>query len=335
MGDNYNLEAVNKFMCDVYKKYDRETKELITDLQLVEYHKRLFGYCLSGDIGDRSLHINVGVGCNSKSSIINIFSKIIDKFYCTLPPNILVKKSSSTLTPELEILKDARLALMPESERGDEVNCGFIKSFTGGDKINCRPLFRKNIMFYSPAKGMINTQFLPKIPNDKAMWDRIKPVNYLAVFENTLENTAYIKRLQTDYLSDFFTYFCYGAQEYFKSGFNKCDSMNDALEELKGTTNTFLCFIKDTYKYIQKEEYNLLKDTEKTVWRIPRADIYTTFNTWCGNENNKDYKTITRNEFYAEIRKFVGEIKHTGVECFTCQYKQQPTINDNNTAIIF
>ena len=95
---------------------------------------------------------------------------------------------------------------MPESEKGDEIKCGFIKSFTGGDEIDCRPLYRKNITFNSPAKEILNTKFVPKIPDDKAMWDRIKIVMYLAVFDNTLENTAYIKRLQTEYLSDFFIF---------------------------------------------------------------------------------------------------------------------------------
>ena len=327
MGDEYNLEVVNKFMCDVYKKHDNATNELITDLELVEYHKRFFGYCLSGDIGDRSLHINVGVGCNGKSSIANIFKNITGNFTKQLSPNVMIKKSTSTLTPELEVLKDARLALMPESEKGDEIKCGFIKSFTGGDEIDCRPLYRKNITFNSPAKAILNTQFVPKIPDDKAMWDRIKIVMYRAVFDNTLENTSYIKRLQTDYLSDFFTYFCYGAQEYFKNGFNKCDSMNKAIEDFKSNSNVFLCFIKDKYEYIPLSKYYELSNNEKSLYRIPRTQIYTDFTNWCDDENNKEYRNITRNEFYKEVRKHLGEQENNGIYNFICKYKQPPTIN--------
>ena len=149
LGEKYNKKVINKFMGDIYKKYIVKTvdgvvvSELITDDELVEYHKRFFGYCLSGDIGDRSLHINTGVGCNGKSSITNIQKAITGKFTCQLSPNVMIKKSTSTLTPELEVLKDARLALMPESEKGDELKCGFIKTFTGGDEIDCRPLYRK------------------------------------------------------------------------------------------------------------------------------------------------------------------------------------------------
>jgi len=331
MGVKYDLETVNKFMGEVYKKYDDEKKELITDLELVDYHKRFFGYCLSGDIGDRSLHINVGVGCNGKSSIVNIFKNITGNFTKQLSPNVMIKKSTSTLTPELEVLKDARLALMPESEKGDEIKCGFIKSFTGGDEIDCRPLYRKNITFNSPAKAILNTQFVPKIPDDKAMWDRIKIVMYLAVFDNTLENTAYIKKLQTEHLSDFFTYFCYGAQEYFKSGFGKCDSMNKALDDFKSNSNVVLCFIKDKYEYIPLSQYYTLSNDEKSPYRIPRTQIYTDFTNWCDDENNKEYRNLTRNEFYKEVRKHLGELENNGIYNFICKYKQPI---ENNTAIV-
>ena len=331
MGDKYNKIKVETFMNDVYKKYDDTTKELITDIELVEYHKRFFGYCLSGDIGDRSLHINVGVGCNGKSSIANIFKNITGNFTRQLSPNVMIKKASSTLTPELEILKDARLALMPESEKGDELKCSFIKSFTGGDEIDCRPLYRKNITFNSPAKAILNTQFIPKIPDDKAMWDRVKIVMYLAVFENTLKNTAYIKELQTKYLSDFFTYFCYGAKEYFEKGFSKCDSMDKALADFKANSNVFLCFIKDKYEYIPLSKYYTLPNEEKSIYRIPRTQIYTDFTNWCNDENNKEYKNITRNEFYKEVRKHLGELEYTGIYNFVCKYKQ-PLVN--NTAIV-
>lgn len=337
LGDNYNLKVVNDFMCDISKKIIiKDDKEILeVDLELVDYHKKLWGYLLSGDIGDRSIHIFRGVGCNGKSSLINIFKTITDKFTTQLSSAAMMNKNNSPLTPELETLMTARVALMPESDKGDELNVKVVKTITGDDTINCRPLYRKNITFKSQAKLILATQFKPEIKNDdKALWDRIKLVPFNSVFEKTLENTAYIKRLQTEYLSDFFTYFCYGAKEYFKSGFGKCSIIDEALDEYRSSSNKFLCFIKDTYNYIQKDEYNLLTDNEKTLYRIPRADVYLTFNTWCGNENNKEYKNITRNEFYTEIRKFVGETRYNGVDCFICQYKQKPTINDNNTLII-
>jgi phage/plasmid-associated DNA primase len=223
LGDNYNLKVVNDFMCDISKKIIiKDDKEILTvDLELVEYHKKLWGYLLSGDIGDRSIHIFQGVGCNGKSSLINIFKNITSKFTTQLSSAAMMNKNSSPLTPELETLMTARVALMPESDKGDELNVKVVKTITGDDTINCRPLYRKNITFKSQAKLILATQFKPEIKNDdKALWDRIKLIPFNSVFEKTLDNTAYITKLQTDYLSDFFTYFCYGAKEYFKSYLN-------------------------------------------------------------------------------------------------------------------
>ena len=165
------------------------------------------------------------------------------------------------------------------------------------------------------------------------MWDRIKIVKYLAVFDNTMANTEYIKKLQTEHLSDFFMYFCYGGQEYFKSGFNKCVSMEETLKECKENSNVFLLFINDTYDIKPLSEYYPLSNDDKSIWRIPRTQVYENFTSWCDDDNNREYKNITRNDFYKEMRKYMGEVK-ISLEYFTCKYKEIKTIDAVNTATI-
>ena len=312
IGNKYNKDIVHKFILDISNG----------NIELFEYHKKLWGYFLSGDILDRSFYIFHGHGCNGKSSLINIFKAITKNYTAQLSPTAIMKKRTTTsLSPELISLMTARTALLPESEKGEELNIKFIKSITGGDTQNCRGLYKNEEEFKSQSKLILATNFKPDIKDDtKAIWDRIKLIPFNATFQKTSDNSKYIENITKDNLDDFFTFFCYGAREYFKDGFNTCSIIDEAIKEYKSSSNIYLCFINEMYEYIQINEYTIMKDEDKNKWLLPRTTVYEDFIKWCDNDNNRENKNITRTSFYIEIRKLIGEQKKS-LEYFTCKYK--------------
>ena len=316
IGNKYNKDIVHKFILDISNG----------NIELFEYHKKLWGYFLSGNISDRSFYIFHGHGCNGKSSLINIFKEITNKYTSQLSATAIMKKKTTTsLSPELISLMTARTALLPESEKGDELNIKFIKSITGGDTQNCRGLYKNEEEFKSQAKLVLATNFKPDIKDDtKAIWDRIKLIPFNATFPKTPDNVKYIENITKDNLNDFFTFFCYGAREYFKDGFNTCSIIDEAIKEYKSSSNVYLCFVNEMYEYIQLNEYTIMKDEDKNKWLIPRTVVYEDYIKWCDNDNNKEQRNITRTSFYVEIRKIMGEQKKS-LDYFTCKYKNLST----------
>ena len=111
-GNQTNLDCVQKFFNDI----------CCGDTDLIDYHQRLWGYLLTGEVSDRSIHIFHGNGCNGKSSIVNIHRKILSNFSVSLSEDITLKKVGRGASPELMDLLYSRCGSLPESDKKEELN---------------------------------------------------------------------------------------------------------------------------------------------------------------------------------------------------------------------
>jgi P4 family phage/plasmid primase-like protien len=320
-GDEYNKTEVNKFMASISGD----------DIELMNYHKQLWGYMMTGDITDRAFYIFYGGGCNGKSSIVNIFKGIMNNFVAQLSEDAIIKKKSSGgATPELMPLLTARCALLPESDKGDILNVSRIKTITGDDSIKARNLFSNQIEFKTQAKLILPTNFKPDIKNveDKALFDRLRLIPFNATFEKSKTNNEYIKNLQTNHLSDFFTYFVYGAYEWCKTkDLKPCSVMIKAVEDYKQDNDIYLKFVHENYITKSIDEYNILPKTDKPKWRILKSQVFNNFNMWLKLKNDNDNRKVGKKEFFLSMKEKMTEIKVSS-EYYIC--KEIETIEQEN-----
>ena len=209
---------------------------------------------------------------------------------------IIKRKSSSGATPELMPLLTARCALLPESDKGDILNVSRIKTITGDDSIKARNLFSNQIEFKTQSKLILPTNFKPDIKNvdDKALFDRLRLIPFTATFEKSKANTDYIQYLQDNYLSDFFTYFCYGASEwYITKDLKPCSIMIRALDEYKEDNDIYLKFVNENYITKSKYNYESLVKLDKPKWRILKSVVYDNFIMWLKVKNDTENRKIT------------------------------------------
>lgn len=272
---------------------------------LVNYHIKFWGYCLTGETSDRSFHVLWGTGANGKSTVIDIMKNILSNYYTSLSDTAIMAndKSAGRATPELMALLTSRLAVLNESDEGKELNSSRIKSLTGGDTITARALFRDEIQFKTQSKIIMLTNAKPIFNiNDKAMTDRIKLIPFLATFEKNKENNIYIDDLKTNYLNDFFSVFVDGAYKYLNGDELKpcsvmIDEMNKYTEELDKTKE----FLND-YKLFTRQEYDKTNKEDRVSMYIKKSDLLAEYNDWCINLKEKPLK---RNEFYKAVEKHV------------------------------
>ena len=72
---------------------------------------------------------------------------------------------------------------MQETEAGDKLQLGFMKSLTGEDKILARGLYKDPFYFVPQFKMIISCNVLPDIVSDDGgTWRRIKVVEYTERF---------------------------------------------------------------------------------------------------------------------------------------------------------
>lgn len=304
LGEKANLSDVLKFFSDI----SCGSKELI------DYHRRLWGYLMTGEISDRSLHIFWGDGCNGKSSVVNIFKNITSKFTVNLSEDFMLKKTTRGASPEMMDLLFGRCGVIPESDKKEELNSKRIKTMTGSDVINARHLFGHPLTFQTQMKPIWSTNFKPKINiDDKAILDRLKLIPFLGRFEKTQENTDYIHDLQKNKLDEFFTFFCTGARDWYNGQeLIPCKDMKDEMNKYIIENDVVAEFVDDTYDTISDMDYNKMAKLDKNSWVMNVSSVYCDFCAWI-SENNRKEDIIGKKDFKIMLFKRVVQKRTTKI----------------------
>ena len=325
LGEDADLSPVTKFFSDIS----------CGSKDLMDYHRRMWGYLMTGEISDRSLHIFWGDGCNGKSSIVNVLGNIMCKFKCSLSEDVMLKKTSRGASPELMPLLNARTGVLPESDKREELNSKRVKTITGDDTINARHLFGHPVEFKTQCKPIWATQHKPKINvEDRAILDRLKLVPFLARFEKTSENTKYIHDLQENKLDEFFTWFCSGSRDWYNGAeLTPCAEMKIEMDKYISENDAIGEFILDIYDTISKGEYSLLPKLEKDSWRIKKSFVYGEFCCWI-QDNQRKEDMIGKKEFNKLVDKKLDSIQTKGVRCYICRKKEPEENNDDDNCYL-
>ena len=208
------------------------------DEELSDFLIRLMGYFLTAETSDRGFYIFWGIGCNGKSTLFKIMKNILLQGYTGISKNVLVNTNNRTsLTPELEVLIYARLAVLSEIRENEVLDESNIKSLTGGDVITCNPKNRDPIQFVPNCKLVMLCNDKPKFNiDDQAMLDRLKFIPFNGRFEKTIENNKKCDFLteNEDCLSEFFTLFAQGAYKWYEG------HQLDPVLAMKDAMNTFV-----------------------------------------------------------------------------------------------
>jgi P4 family phage/plasmid primase-like protien len=167
-----------------------------------EYTMRFLSSCLSGEIREEKFYFWTGSGGNGKSKLVELIDFVLGDYSRSMDVAFLTTKrgSSSSASPELENIKNARFVYMSEPEKTDIIYVGKLKQMTGGDKMTTRALFKGTTQFKPQFKIVLMCNDLPQLGgNDGGIWRRIEVVKYLAKFTDNLRSVNHERH---QYLAD-------------------------------------------------------------------------------------------------------------------------------------
>lgn len=132
----------------------------------------------------------IGKGSNGKSVFTKMMSDILGDYKVDVPLTMVTEKRQKVggVSPEIVMLKGARLGIIQESSKGDVLNEGIMKQLTSGiDKLQGRGLFQtKSVTFYPQLKLTIcSNEMLEIRSQDGGTWRRIEKVPYQSKFTET------------------------------------------------------------------------------------------------------------------------------------------------------
>lgn len=277
---------------------------------LKDFLQVYFGYCLTGKTTEQMFTVFYGTGGNGKSVLVNVISTILGQYALETPvETIMFKNTGSGINNDVARIKGARLVTARESEQGQRLAEGLIKSLTGGDKITARYLRKEFFEFRPEAKWILFTNHKPQIRGcDYGIWRRVKlvPFDY-RVPEDKIDKNLEGKLLNES--SGIFNWMVEGALIWQDKGFPKSRTIDDA-------TSTYR---QDEDKLSEFIEYTC--DKEPNI-EVKSSAIFSSYRDWCSNNGEKP---LSRKVFSngLEERGFFKNRKGDGIYYLGINIKNQ------------
>lgn len=160
-------------------------RKVLSDREVREYFMKHLATNLMGGNLAQKFHIMTGSGSNGKSMIMNLLSKALGDYSCTVPISLITqkRKSSGSAAPEVARLKGRRFVTMQEPDETIALNTGLMKELTSGEKVFARDLFKSGSEFEIQAKFHLACNEKPKInTTDGGTWRRLVVINFTSKF---------------------------------------------------------------------------------------------------------------------------------------------------------
>lgn len=168
-----------------WPQVDKFIRQVLPDSEVREYFMNHLASSLIGGNPAQKFHILTGSGSNGKSMIMNLMSKALGDYACTVPISLFTqqRKGSGAAAPEVIRLKGRRFVTMQEPDESIALNTGLMKEITSGEKMYARDLFKSGSEFEVLAKFHLACNEKPKInTTDGGTWRRLVVINFLSKF---------------------------------------------------------------------------------------------------------------------------------------------------------
>lgn len=146
------------------------------DAEMRAFLQRVVGSGATGRAPQRLL-VNSGSGGNGKGAFFGAVSRVLGPFVVVPHKSLFTVQRQEQHGTVKAALHGARLLIAPESENGDRLAEGTIKTLTGGDEIECRRMREDPWKFLPTHTAVMHTNHKPNVPDtDDGIWRRVRLV---------------------------------------------------------------------------------------------------------------------------------------------------------------
>ncbi len=277
--------------------YDRFFDEIhLSDLDLIAYLDRLFGYTLTGLTTNHFIGVFLGEGRNGKGTLFETLRHIMGDLAWNISPELLIEqkntRNSAGPSPDLISLQGRRMVIASECDDNRRISGQQVKRLTGGDTINARaPHDRDETNFDATWKIFFYSNYIPKgMAAGFALADRLIYVKYPLKFVENPDPADPTQRPRDPELPSKLkgeaagilarlVRGCIAWQEL--GGLHPPASIKTAVDDLQKSEDTFRMFFEeedDTGRWVNIEK---VEDPEA---RVTFKDLYGAFSTWYHDE---------------------------------------------------
>lgn len=230
-------------MCPKWEQFLYEV--FCGDDNLIDYIRKIMGYCLTGSVQEHTFFILYGDGLNGKSTFINVMSHILGPYAMDTPTQTIVSKKNSGVPNDVARLKGSRMVTCIESAQTSRMDEAIIKKFSSNDKLTARFLHKEYFEFMPTFKVFLTTNHKPSVVGtDRGLWRRMKliPFDY-TVADDKLDKDLEIKLINES--SGILNWMISGYHKWQKEGLGGCRAVERATAEYRAEEDVLGVFIKE------------------------------------------------------------------------------------------
>ena len=166
--------------------------EIMPDPVIRKYLMTVLGIAICGSIEEQKFYILTGSGSNGKSKLMELMRLTLGKLFKPTDVRIIVGKRAlgEQACPGIANKKGVRVTSFDEPGHNDELNCSFMKLFTGDEPITARDLYKSDVCFVPQFTPFLICNDTPEInTDDGGTWRRIDVIDFPAKFWKRSEAT--------------------------------------------------------------------------------------------------------------------------------------------------
>lgn len=240
---------------------------------MVAWLQRAVGYTLTGSTAEQSMLLLYGNGGNGKNTLVDILLDLLGDYGTQTPTKTLMKRENdNSINNDVARLHGMRLVAASESDDGERLNEGLVKSMTGDRFMTARFLHAEFFTFTPRFKIWFSTNNRPIIRDTgESMARRLRMVPCDAAI--TTKDGNLPAKLQAE-LPGILAWAVRGCQEWLKQGLETPETVKSATADYLEEMDTFSHFIGDCC--IQGAQYIA---TGKQLWNA--------YQGWCDANNER------------------------------------------------
>lgn len=183
---NATHATLNKYLCTIDKSF--------TTGELSRFLARCYGAALTGDATTESLFLLQGGGGSGKTTLTDAVAAMLGDYCAKMDFTSFCSsrhgRSPGAASPDLMMLRGARLAYASEGDQNARLDAGKVKELTGGDPITARALREAPVTFLQTWKLWLISNFDPGVDSeDGGVWRRLIKIKFDVIPEEKRDHT--------------------------------------------------------------------------------------------------------------------------------------------------
>jgi putative DNA primase/helicase len=223
----------------------RFLEEVFPDPALRSFMQPLLGYIATGLTVEHIGVFALGSGRNGKGVTFNTLAWLLGSYSANTRYATFMQSPTGSATPELAVLKGARLVLANEGNRDQRLDSALFKSMTGGDPITARPLYQQPVTFQPQFTPLIVSNYMPEMDgNDPALWARAVLLPFTRTFEGEGKDRDLPELLRSEG-PGILRWIVEGAAQYLQNGLAVPPCVTEAVAAYRGEMDVIGAFLNE------------------------------------------------------------------------------------------